>query len=113
MKGTKKIFALLAAGIFCMPAMVQARHAAQSSTAVTVVHTESKLQQVKEGADTKILNRIKNILQSRDKQEAVNDAPELKSGFQGLTSWDMESHDEGGTLLFSDSPEYVTQHGIL
>ena len=113
MKGTKKIFALLAAGIFCMPAMVQARHAAQSSTAVTVVHTESKLQQVKEGADTKILNRIKNILQSRDKQEAVNDAPELKSGFQGLTSWDMESHDEGGTLLFSDSPEYVTQNGIL
>jgi len=27
--------------------------------------------------------------------------------------WEVEQRDEGGTLLFSDSPEYVTEDGIL
>ena len=43
MKGKKKIFALLAAGLVCLSAPVQARHAAVSG-AVTIVHPDRELQ---------------------------------------------------------------------
>ena len=116
MKGKKKIFALLAAGLVCLSAPVQARHAAVSG-AVTIVHPDRELQkqQVKEGGETKLLDRIKNILQNEKKQQssatAKVEAPEQTKN--GLARWDMVSRDEGGTLLFSDSPEYVEQNGIL
>ena len=32
---------------------------------------------------------------------------------QVMKPWPVEVHDEGGVLLFSDSPEYVKDHGIL
>ena len=117
MKGTNKLFAVLAAGIICMPSMAQARHAAASG-AVTIVHADKTVQkqQAKEGAETKFLDRIKNILQAGEtrKNSAGSTADsQTKQKTKGLARWDMDSRDEGGTLLFSDSPEYVTQNGIL
>ena len=113
MNGTKKLLAVLAAGLILMPSLAQARHAAVSTDATTVVHQNK---QSRGGTETKLLDRIKKILQTNDKTQ-VN-APEKPGinkgqGTQGLARWDMNSRDEGGTLLFSDSPEYVAQNGIL
>jgi len=117
MKGNKKILAVLAAGLMMMPSLAQARHA-NVSGAVTIVHSDRAVQnkQVKGGTETKLLDRVKNILQAKDKKQvpsAAVSAGKEKQHTQGLARWDMESRDEGGTLLFSDSPEYVDQNGIL
>ena len=32
---------------------------------------------------------------------------------RAMREWDVDTEDTGGTLLFSDSPEYVTEDGIL
>ena len=115
MKGKKKILAMLAAAFICLPSLAQARHA-NVSGAVTIVHPDKSVQrqQIKGGAETKFLDRIKTILQTREKaQKADAVTPQTQENKQGLAHWDMDSRDEGGTLLFSDSPEYVTQNGIL
>ena len=108
MKGTKKILAVLAAGIIMMPALAQARHAEDKGAAIVRTDRTAAHQQVKGASDTKILDRIKNILQSRDGKQTQDE-----QNPQGLARWDMDSRDEGGTLIFSDSPEYVDQNGIL
>ena len=108
MKGTKKILAVLAAGIIMMPALAQARHAEDKGAAIVRTDRTAAYQQVKGASDTKILDRIKNILQSRDGKQTQDE-----QNPQGLARWDMDSRDEGGTLIFSDSPEYVDQNGIL
>ena len=108
MKGTKKILAVLAAGIIMMPALAQARHAEDKGAAIVRTDRTAAYQQVKGASDTKILDRIKNILQSRDGKQTQDE-----QNTQGLARWDMDSRDEGGTLIFSDSPEYVDQNGIL
>lgn len=113
MKGQIKILAVLAAGLICMPPLAQARHAAEKGANIVRTGTAAQLRQAKEGTDTKLLERIKNILQARKNQQDVSTAPKTAAAQQGLARWDMESRDEGGTLLFSDSPEYVDQNGIL
>ncbi|SDP04364.1 hypothetical protein [Selenomonas ruminantium] len=115
-----KILAVLAAGTLCFPQMAMARHAADSG-ATTVVHVE-KVQHVpaapKEGEQTNLMQRIRSILDTADKEqkqepEAVAAGRTAKPLSNELTRWEMESRDEGGTLLFSDSPEYVDTNGIL
>jgi len=115
MKGTKEILAALAVGFILIPAVpAQARHASVSG-AVTIVHADraEKNLQVKGGADTKLLDRVKNILQAQEDKKGVSGTEVEQKSRQGLVRWDMNSRDEGGTLLFSDSPECVNQNGIL
>ena len=66
MKGTRKLMAVLAAGLIMMPSLAQARHN-NVSGAVTVVHSDRSAQnkQVKGGTETKFLERVKNILQMK------------------------------------------------
>ncbi|MBQ1868217.1 copper amine oxidase [Selenomonas ruminis] len=90
-----------------MTAMASERVVGHKGT--TVVHTES----VKENSGTtknvNIKERIKAILNSQNKPAKK---PWVKPS-NVMHELPMVSKDEGGTLLFSDSPEYVEQNGIL
>ncbi|BAL81898.1 hypothetical protein SELR_01900 [Selenomonas ruminantium subsp. lactilytica TAM6421] len=117
----RKILAVLAAGTLCFPQMAMARHAATSG-ATTVVHLD-KVQPApaqEEGTQTNLMQRIRGILSASEKEKEKEQEQKTAavkrpaaSLNQNLTRWDMVSRDEGGTLLFSDSPEYVTTNGIL
>ncbi|SHK83653.1 hypothetical protein SAMN05216582_1207 [Selenomonas ruminantium] len=116
---SRKILAVLAAGTFCLPQTALARHAATSG-ATTVVQRHAVQQPaaktVKEGETTDFMARIQRILdenKAAKKTEKKKVVSKPASWPQNVTRWDMEARDEGGTLLFSDSPEYVTQNGIL
>lgn len=127
MKFAKKMMAVLAVGAFCLPQTAMARHAATSGATTIVqrgtaqqpgeqVKAAKAVDTAKEGETTDFMARIQRILdeskQAKAKvQEKVSRKP--ASWPQNVTRWDMEARDEGGTLLFSDSPEYVTQNGIL
>ena len=115
-----KILAVLAVGTLCFPQMAMARHA-DNSGATTVVHVE-KVQHApaapKEGEQTNLMQRIRGILNTADKEQkqepkAATAERTAKPLSNELTRWEMDSRDEGGTLLFSDSPEYVDTNGIL
>lgn len=110
------IGAVLAAGLLCCPQGAQARHAVSGAT--TIVHTE-RVQQApvqKEGEQTNLMQRIRSIMDTSGKKtepKKTAQMPAVSSSRQDLTRWEMDSRDEGGTLLFSDSPEYVDTNGIL
>lgn len=44
---------------------------------------------------------------------AADNAPDRNGILGAMSRWPVTIRDEGGTLLFSDSPEYVTENGIL
>ena len=96
---------------FCsypMPAAEASRHAS-TQTGTTVVNT-SPMQAGRTGATTRTFSeRIRAILSQSD--EKPLSGPARPSNV--LHQWPVEYKDEGGTLLFSDSPEYVTTEGIL
>ena len=96
---------------FCsypMPAAEASRHA--STQAGTTVVNTSPMQAGRTGATTRTFSeRIRAILSQSD--EKPLSGPARPSNV--LHQWPVEYKDEGGTLLFSDSPEYVTTEGIL
>ena len=96
---------------FCsypMPAAEASRHAS-TQTGTTVVNT-SPMQAGRTGATTRTFSeRIRAILSQSDEKSLSGPARPANV----LHQWPVEYKDEGGTLLFSDSPEYVTTEGIL
>lgn len=77
--------------------------AAKHDSSTTVVHERGM-------AQANIRDRITNILGSTE--------PPRNRIFSPGTSrlmhrWPVESYDTGGTLIFSDSPEYVKEVGVL
>ena len=78
-------------------------YAAKHDSGTTIVHERGM-------AQANIRDRITNILGSTE--------PPRNRIFSPGTSrlmhrWPVESYDTGGTLLFSDSPEYVKEVGVL
>lgn len=107
-----------AAGLICLPQTAMARHQAVTSGATTVVPraAHQQAQSTKEAEKTDFMERIRRILNESEQQKAPSRVSLAKKPNylpQNVTRWDMEARDEGGTLIFSDSPEYVTQNGIL
>ena len=97
--------AMLVAGT--VPTAGAARHVA-TSEGTTVVRT-SPMATVKTGEETKSIRERVNLLMKQSRQTVKNaDNPS-----QTLHQWPIEYRDGGGTLLFSDSPEYVPSDGIL
>ena len=78
-----------------------ARHSADAAGA-TVVRERG-------AGQASIRDRIAGILENRQKEEPRTP---LRTSHT-MHRWDVESYDTGGTLLFSDSPEYVKESGIL
>ena len=114
MKIKRKLAAAVLAGLICLPAAAGAQ-AAGGSSAVTTAQAQTG-QAGQEGYKTDLMRRIRNIIQGQEK--TADDADELAkiqaAGLnQSLSRWAMDSRDEGGTLIFSDSPEYVPENGIL
>ena len=68
-----------------------------------------KAEPVKQNAAVGIQQKVAEILREHVAQNARKNV--LKSHVMKM--WPVESKDEGGTLLFSDSPESVTEDGIL
>ena len=68
-----------------------------------------KAEPVKQNAAVGIQQKVAEILREHVAQNARKNV--LKSHVMKM--WPVESKDEGGTLLFSDSPESVTDDGIL
>ena len=78
-------------------------YAAKHDSGTTIVHERGM-------AQANIRDRITNILGSTE--------PPRNRIFSPGTSrlmhrWPVESYDTGGTLIFSDSPEYVKEVGVL
>ena len=106
----RKIAAALLAGLICLPAAAGAQTAAGSADTAPLAGQAGQ-----EGYKTDLMRRIKNILQGNDRTSDDAGLEKLKEAGlnQNLSRWVMDSRDEGGTLLFSDSPEYVPENGIL
>lgn len=63
--------------------------------------------------DTSLKSRVQSILQAYQKEEEERSQRTFSNKSANLKQLPMDSKDEGGTLLFSDSPEYVPTEGIL
>ena len=91
-----------------MPVAEASRHA--STRAGTTVVNTSPMQTARTGAETRTVSeRIRAILRQPDGEQLTGSGRTENV----LHQWPVEYRDEGGTLLFSDSPEYVTTEGIL
>ncbi len=101
-----KLTACLLAGICflpCFTATASARHQAEAKS-VTTVNT------VRTNAATGT-NSARSIVTPAAVHAAVPVSGDADT--QTMRMWNVESKDTGGTLLFSDSPEYVSRSGIL
>ena len=99
----KGLFQKIAAAMLVLLAAEGPAMAAQHEDGVTIVRERG-------AAQANIRDRIKSIL--RDTEEPRNRV--FSPGTSRMMRlWDVESYDTGGTLLFSDSPEYVKETGIL
>lgn len=109
MKVSSKIMICLLAGSCLLPAFMStasARHKAEANS-VTAVNIDRTIAAKNKpiaaaGASAAITTAADTV------STAVRD-----SGTQTMRMWNVESKDTGGTLLFSDSPEYVPTSGIL
>ena len=63
-----------------------------------------------DGIHPKYSNRVP---ESWHPMDSVNWQPGQQNSPQPLKRWPVKVSDNGGTLLFSDSPEYVEENGIL
>lgn len=111
----KKIILGLAAGVVLSMFnidLVQAgeRHVAEDPAATTV-YTENKLP-VKDSKTVSFKDRIQAILKEAAAKETAKKQVAYHYG-QLMHKMPVTVKDEGGTLLFSDSPEYVKQNGVL
>ncbi|MDD6135450.1 MAG: copper amine oxidase, partial [Selenomonadaceae bacterium] len=93
----------------CLPLTAMASERTANHKGTTVVHTESVKGNGGTTTNVNIKERIQAILDSQKKTAK-------KAGVKPsnvMHELPMGSKDEGGTLLFSDSPEYVDRNGIL
>ena len=100
---------LITALLCCIPVTAMASERTTSHKGTTVVHMESVKENNGTTKNVNIKERIQAILNSQNK-------PAPKAWVKPsnvMHEIPMVSKDEGGTLLFSDSPEYVEQNGIL
>lgn len=67
----------------------------------------------KGASDTSLKSRVQSILQEYQKEEEERSQRTFSNKSANLKQLAMTTKDEGGTLLFSDSPEYVPTEGIL
>lgn len=122
MKSRKKLWAACLLGTaFCLMAAPQVE-AGQNSESSTIVRTdpaqvaklreirqekaESQRRQTRQAASSE-QRKIRDVFQKR------KDDPRGNKKIQYITRWETEAADSGGTLLLSDSPEYVSSDGIL
>ena len=99
----KGLFQKMAALTLALISMAGQVYAAKNDSSTTVVRERG-------AAQANIRDRVTSILRSTE--------PPRNRVFSPGTSrlmrlWPVESYDTGGTLLFSDSPEYVKESGIL
>ena len=105
---------LMAAVCFmCNLAGVEARHHGDDADR-TVVHTQEP---AKKGP-IRLLAKERMQAEQEKKQkkivaQSVRNHGARPSLPQAMRMWPVESRDTGGTLLFSDSPEYVDRDGVL
>lgn len=107
----RNLIAAAAALCFCMPASAaMARHASDRQSS-TIVYTEP-VRSSEDGRQENIKKRVQRILHSSGTDTA--DATERwQKPSCVMHKLETTAKDEGGTLLFSDSPEYVAQDGVL
>ena len=112
------LFATLAGwGMTGTPAGAQ-RYQADDASKTRVTATE-EARAVYEPQGTRLLGRRG----AKDETEPYSVRLNFGTGIPGamrfneaqraMREWDVDTEDTGGTLLFSDSPEYVTEDGIL
>lgn len=99
----KGLFQKMAAVTLALVCAAGQAYAAKHDSGTTIVHERGM-------AQANIRDRITNILGSTE--------PPRNRIFSPGTSrlmhrWPVESYDTGGTLIFSDSPEYVKEVGVL
>lgn len=99
----KGLFQKMAAVTLALVCAAGQAYAAKHDSGTTIVHERGMEQ-------ANIRDRITNILGSTE--------PPRNRIFSPGTSrlmhrWPVESYDTGGTLIFSDSPEYVKEVGVL
>ncbi len=99
----KGLFQKMAALTLALISMAGQVYAAKNDSSTTVVRERG-------AAQANIRDRVTSILRSTE--------PPRNRVFSPGTSrlmrlWPVESYDTGGTLLFSDSPEYVKESGMF
>lgn len=108
----KKLAAAAAGLYFCLPASAAlARHLSDGQSS-TVVHTSPVRNNEAGKSRQNIKERIHLLLHPADPADAA-DSERWQNPSRVMHKLEVTSKDEGGTLLFSDSPEYVTQDGVL
>ncbi len=101
--------ALVMIGVYGFPLSAMAAGRIVNHQGTTIVHTESVKEKSGTTKNVNIKERIQAILNSRNKPEKSKWVKPSNI----MHEMPMVSKDEGGILLFSDSPEYVVQNGIL
>ena len=99
-KGMVQKMAAAALALICTTGQVDAAQYDESSTIV----------RERGAAQANIRDRVASILGSAEPPRNRVFAPGTS---HLMHRWPVESYDTGGTLLFSDSPEYVKESGIL
>lgn len=99
-----------------LPTAMASRHAKDiEAGSTTQVTTERRHSNTTVGQwDSQALDkRIAAIMASERTAPKENCQTRSLRSTSTMRLWPVQSHDTGGTLLFSDSPEYVPQNGIL
>ncbi len=99
----KGSFGKMTAALLALPVFIAGQTAAAHPGDGTTV------MRARGAAEANIRTRVADIL--GDHTQAVQELPQHTSRM--MRRWEVESYDTGGTLLFSDSPEYVKESGIL
>lgn len=108
----KKLAVASAALCLCLPtSAAMARHVSDGHS-YTIVHTSPIRSSAAGQSRQNIKERIHGILHPSDRK-ADADSETWQSPSAVMHKLEITAKDEGGTLLFSDSPEYVAQDGIL
>ena len=111
----------LAAGVLCalvcMPMGAEARHHRAEKDNTTVVHTE-RAAAAKDWRQEVIKKKMRETTpavteESPRAERAKSPVAKVTKKSNTMHKWEVTSKDTGGTLLFSDSPEYVDRPGIL
>lgn len=92
------------------------RHRAAAKSGQTIVNTKQVDRTVSAGSTTVVKRETAKVDAEQLREAAVSkpvSQPAANPAVQTMRMWDVQATDTGGTLLFSDSPEYVSQDGIL
>ena len=103
-----KILAGLLCAMAVLPGGAEARHHGEKQEQ-TVVHTE-RADRERDWRQSVIL---KKSLERENRKEEERKMAKPAAKTRTMRKWEVTSRDTGGTLLFSDSPEYVDRPGIL